>query len=49
MSVGASFTFQVIGQRHTPAADAFMILSAETVFAAIAGAIILGEHVGSLQ
>lgn len=47
-SAGAGFTLQVVGQRHTPAADAAVILSAETVFAALAGAVLLGEHLGPL-
>ncbi|MBL6946797.1 MAG: DMT family transporter [Rhodospirillales bacterium] len=42
-SVGIGFTLQVIGQQHTPAPDAAIILSSETVFAAITGMIFLGE------
>ncbi len=34
-SVGMAFTLQVVGQRFTPAADAAIILSSETVFAAL--------------
>lgn len=49
LSVGAGFTLQVVAQRHTPAADASVILSAETVFAALAGAVILGEALGALE
>jgi len=49
LSVGVGFTLQVVGQRHTPAADASIILSAETVFAALAGAVVLGEHLGALE
>ncbi|WP_337995827.1 DMT family transporter [Oleispirillum naphthae] len=49
MSVGVGFTLQVVGQRHTPAADASIILSGETVFAAIAGAILLGERLSPLE
>lgn len=49
LSVGVGFTLQVVGQRHTPAADASIILSAETVFAALAGAVLLGEHLGALE
>lgn len=48
-SVGLGFTLQVVGQRHTPAADAAIILSAETVFAALAGAVLLGERIGTLE
>jgi drug/metabolite transporter (DMT)-like permease len=43
-SVGAAFTLQVVGQRFTPASDAAIILSSETVFAALGGMIFLGEH-----
>lgn len=49
LSVGVGFTLQVVAQRHTPAADASVILSAETVFAALAGAVILGESLGALE
>lgn len=49
MSVGIGFTLQVVAQRHTPAADASIILSAETVFAALAGMVLLGEMLGSLE
>jgi len=48
-SVGIGFTLQVVGQRHTPAADASIILSGETVFAAIAGAFILGQMLSPLE
>ncbi|WP_085902290.1 DMT family transporter [Kiloniella majae] len=44
LSVGIAFTLQVVGQAHTQPADAALILSMETVFAAIAGAFILGER-----
>lgn len=49
VSVGIGFTLQVVGQRHTPAADASIILSAETVFAALAGMVLLGEQLGALE
>lgn len=48
-SVGMAFTLQVVGQRYTPAADAAIILSSETVFAAIGGMVFLGEHLSLLQ
>ncbi|PCH48440.1 MAG: EamA family transporter [Hyphomicrobiales bacterium] len=41
---GLAFTLQAIAQRHTPAADAAVLLSSEALFAAIAGAILLGER-----
>lgn len=43
LSVGAGFTLQVVGQRYSPPSDAAIILSSETVFAALAGFIFLGE------
>ena len=48
-SVGMAFTLQVVGQRFTPAADAAIILSSETVFAALAGFIFLDERLTALQ
>lgn len=48
-SVGMAFTLQVVGQRFTPAADAAIILSSETVFAAMGGMIFLGERLSLLQ
>ena len=44
ISGSIAYTMQIIGQKHTPAAEAAIILSLESVFAAIAGAIILGER-----
>jgi len=43
-SAGLGFTFQVIAQRHTSPAEAAVLLSSETLFAALAGAVILGER-----
>jgi drug/metabolite transporter (DMT)-like permease len=43
LSVGVAYTFQVIGQRETPPAQAAIILSLETVFAALGGWLILNE------
>jgi len=48
-SVGMAFTLQVVGQRFTPAADAAIILSSETVFAALSGMIFLGERLSMFQ
>ncbi len=48
-SVGMAFTLQVVGQRYTPAADAAIILSSETVFAALGGMIFLGERLSLTQ
>lgn len=46
LSTGIGFTLQVVGQRFTHEADAAIILSAETVFAAMAGVIFLSERLG---
>lgn len=43
VSGALGYTMQIIAQRHTPPAEAALILSVESVFAAIAGAIWLGE------
>jgi drug/metabolite transporter (DMT)-like permease len=39
-----AFTLQIVAQRDTPAAEVALILSLESVFAAIAGAALLGER-----
>lgn len=41
---GIAFTLQVVGQRYTTAPQAAIFLSSEAVFAAIFGAIFLGER-----
>lgn len=43
MSVGIAYTLQVIAQRKTPPAHTAIILSLETVFAALGGWVVLGE------
>ncbi|MCF7974487.1 MAG: DMT family transporter [Phycisphaerae bacterium] len=43
LSAGVAFTLQIVSQRHCPPAHAAIIMSLETVFAAAAGWIILGE------
>ncbi|MBP2645590.1 MAG: protein of unknown function transrane [Firmicutes bacterium] len=47
-SVGIAYTLQIIGQKHAAPAPAAIILSMETVFAAIGGFLLLGETL-SLQ
>ncbi len=49
LSVGTAFTLQVVAQRFSPAPDAAIILSSETVFAALAGFIFLGERLSGAQ
>ena len=44
LSSALTFTLLAIAMRHTPAAEATIIVSTETVFAAIAGMVILGEQ-----
>ena len=41
VSAGAGYTLQIIGQRHTPATVASLLMSLESVFAVIASAILL--------
>jgi drug/metabolite transporter (DMT)-like permease len=48
VSVGIGFTAQVIGQRNTAAADAAIILSSETVFAALFGYALMGDRLNAL-
>jgi drug/metabolite transporter (DMT)-like permease len=43
LSVGVAYTLQVVAQKHAKPAHAAIILSLETVFAALGGWIILGE------
>jgi drug/metabolite transporter (DMT)-like permease len=49
LSVGIAFTLQVVAQRFSTASDTAIILSAETVFAALAGFIYLGERLSTTQ
>ncbi|MBH9552891.1 DMT family transporter [Inhella gelatinilytica] len=44
LSVGMAFTAQVVAQRHAQASDAAIILSSETLFAALFGYWLLGER-----
>ena len=48
-SVGLSYTLQVWAQRHTPPADAALILSLESVFAVISGWLLLDEMLVPIQ
>jgi drug/metabolite transporter (DMT)-like permease len=43
VSGGIAFTLQIMAQRHTPPAEAALIMSLESVFAAVAGAYVLHE------
>jgi len=44
LSTAVGFTLQAVGQEHVPPANAAIILSAESLFAALGGALILGER-----
>jgi drug/metabolite transporter (DMT)-like permease len=48
-SVAGGFTLQAIGQSKAPATDASLILSLEAVFAAVFGALLLGEKMDAAQ
>ncbi len=43
VSSGIAFTLQIVAQRHTPPAEAALIMCLESVFSALAGAVLLGE------
>jgi len=49
MSLGICYTLQVWAQRHTPPADAALILSLESVFAVLAGWFLLDERLVGIQ
>ncbi|WP_319529427.1 DMT family transporter [uncultured Cohaesibacter sp.] len=49
LSGGLSFTLQAIAQRYTPPSDAAILLSSESLFAALFGALLLGERITPLQ
>jgi drug/metabolite transporter (DMT)-like permease len=48
-SLGLCYTLQIWAQRHTPPADAALILSLESVFAVIAGWLLLDERLAAIQ
>lgn len=47
MSVGVAFTAQVVAQRYAHATDAAIVLSAETLFAAVFGFLLMGERLNA--
>jgi drug/metabolite transporter (DMT)-like permease len=49
LSVGLGYTLQAVGQKHAAPADAALLLSAEAVFAALFGWLILAEFLSTLQ
>jgi drug/metabolite transporter (DMT)-like permease len=48
-SIGLGYTFQAIGQRLAPPADAAILLSMEAPIAAISGWLLLGESLAPIQ
>lgn len=44
LSTAVGFTLQAVGQQHVPPANAAIVLSAESLFAALGGALVLGER-----
>lgn len=48
LSTAVAFTLQAIGQQHVPASNAAIILSAESLFAALGGALLLGERLSPI-
>ena len=48
LSGGVAYTLQAIAQQHSPPSDAAIILSAESLFAAIAGFLLLNESLSTL-
>jgi drug/metabolite transporter (DMT)-like permease len=48
-SLGLCYTLQIWAQRHTPPADAALILSLESVFAVISGWLVLNETLLPIQ
>lgn len=49
MSCGVAYTFQIIGQKGVDATIASLIMSLESVFSVLAGAIILKEYLGTKE
>lgn len=48
-SLGLCYTLQIWAQRHTPPADAALILSLESVFAVLSGWFLLNERLAAIQ
>jgi drug/metabolite transporter (DMT)-like permease len=48
-SLGLCYTLQVWAQRHSPPADAALILSLESVFAVLSGWLLLNERLAAIQ
>ncbi|MDR3588916.1 MAG: DMT family transporter [Negativicutes bacterium] len=48
-SVGVAYTLQIVGQKYAPPSHAAILLSLETVFAAVGGYLILDERLGPAE
>jgi drug/metabolite transporter (DMT)-like permease len=48
-SLGLCYTLQIWAQKHTPPADAALILSLESVFAVLSGWLVLDERLAGIQ
>jgi drug/metabolite transporter (DMT)-like permease len=48
-ALGLCYTLQIWAQRHTPPAEAALILSLESVFAVLSGWLVLDEHLTTPQ
>jgi drug/metabolite transporter (DMT)-like permease len=48
-SLGLCYTLQIWAQKHTPPADAALILSLESVFAVLSGRLFLDERLAGIQ
>jgi drug/metabolite transporter (DMT)-like permease len=48
LSTAVAFTLQAVAQQHVPPANAAIILSAEGLFAALGGAVVLGERLPAI-
>jgi drug/metabolite transporter (DMT)-like permease len=49
LSGGVAYTLQAVAQQYAPSSDAAIIMSGESLFAAIAGAIVLGDTLTAPQ
>jgi drug/metabolite transporter (DMT)-like permease len=49
LSSGVAYTLQIVGQRNTPPAIASLLMSLESVFAALSGWVILGQGMTSRE
>lgn len=49
LEVSIAFTLQIVGQRYTPPALAAIIMSLESVFAAVCGGLFLGESMSGRE